>query len=187
MNQKQKLRGNFTNWQKSHENSEGDPLDTSTQAIPLDEGRETESRYIESSNRWLSRDETHGVEVHEVSTDAEDASTISHKDEVDESKTMWYFDTASNSHVTANRAHFLTFSKVDTQLPSIRGVEPNIVSRIAGKGTVGFVTEVAGKTLAFFRQCLVYPRRRSGLFYPGLTVCQGFSFKFDETSQVFSV
>ena len=32
----------------------------------------------------------------------------------------------------------------------IRAVAPTIVSRIAGTGTVGLVTEVEGKTLAFF-------------------------------------
>ena len=95
MNQKQKLRGNFTIWQKVHANSEGDLRDESTQARPIDEGRVTESRYDESSNRWLApHGEIHGDEVHEETTDAEDASTISHKDDVDESKQMWYFDTA---------------------------------------------------------------------------------------------
>ena len=85
MDQKQNLRVNFTIWQKGHANSEGDPRDASTQAIPLDEGRVNESRYNESSNRCLAPDETHGVEAHQVSTDAEYASTINHKDEMDES------------------------------------------------------------------------------------------------------
>ena len=102
------------------------------------------------SNRYLASDETHDVEAHEVSTDAEDAPTLSHKDDVDKSETMCYFDTASNSHVTGNRAHFVTFPEVDTQVQIIRGVAPNVVSHIDGTGTVGLVTEVAGKTLAFF-------------------------------------
>ena len=84
MKQKQKLRGNILIWQKGHVNSEGVPRDESTQASPLDEGRVTESRYNESNNRWLAPHEIHGDEVHEVTTDAEDASTISHKNEVDE-------------------------------------------------------------------------------------------------------
>ena len=88
MNQEQKLQRNCTIWQKGHANSEGDPRDEATQAIPLDEGRVTKSRYNESNNRWLAPHEIHGDEVHEVTTDAEDSSTISHKDGVDESKQM---------------------------------------------------------------------------------------------------
>ena len=65
----------------------------------------------------------------------------------------------------------------------IRAVAPTIVSRIAGTGTVGLVTEVEGKTLAFFLDNVLYiPGAEYGLFSPGLAFRQGFTFKFDGTS-----
>ena len=85
---------------KGHANSEGGPRYIYTQAKFCDDGRATESKYNELSNRWLAPRENNGDDVHKVTTDTEDASRITHKDDVDESQQMWYFDNASNLHVT---------------------------------------------------------------------------------------
>ena len=45
--------------------------------------------------------------------------------------------------------HIYALLEVVTNAHSIRGVMPNIVSRIAGTKNVGLVTEVERKTLAF--------------------------------------
>ena len=96
------------------------------------------------SAKCLSLLDTHVKDVHEITDDKEDQSDVSHKNDVDENKTTWYFDTASNLHVTGNRAHFSTFSEVDTSLHSLRGVASNLVSRISGMSTVELVNEVGG-------------------------------------------
>ena len=73
-------------------------------------------------------------------------------------------------------------------MQSIRDVAPNIVSRIAVTGTVEFITEVEGKTMAFLLDnVLCIPEAEYGLFSPGLAFRQGFTFKFDNTTQVFTV
>ena len=76
---------------------------------------------------------------------------------------------------------------MNSQVQNIRGVAPKIVSRIAGTGTVGLVTKVAGKRLAFFYNVLYILGEEYGLVSQGHAVCQIFLLRFDETSQVFSV
>ena len=105
----------------------------------------------EISATCLAPHDTPVEDVHEITDDTEDIPDVSHKNDVDENKTTWYFDTASNLHVTGNRAHFLTFSEVDTSLHSIRGVSSNFVSRVSGTGTVGLFTEVGFQDVDYTR------------------------------------
>ena len=62
---------------------------------------------------------------------------------------MWDFYTASYSHITGKRAHCNVFEGVYTT-QRIRGVAPNILSRIDGTGSLGLVTEVEGEALVSF-------------------------------------
>ncbi|KAG3035872.1 hypothetical protein PC120_g594 [Phytophthora cactorum] len=106
----------------------------------------------------------------------------------DESGAWWYFDTASNSHVTGNISDFVSFSEKPTNLQNIRGVAPNIASRIAGTGTVALVTEVEGEQVKIFVDNVLYiPGAEYGLFSPGLAYEQGFDFDFNSTTRNFSV
>ncbi|KAE9303368.1 hypothetical protein PR003_g22023, partial [Phytophthora rubi] len=100
----------------------------------------------------------------------------------------WYFDTASNSHVTGNRSDFVTFTEDTTALRSIRGVSPSIASRIAGVGAVQFVTEVDGEEVVTRVDDVFYvPGAEFGLFSPGLAHEQGFEFEFDSVTRNFTI
>ena len=71
---------------------------------------------------------------------------------------------------------FLMFSALKTNVQSIRDVPPNILSRIAGRGTVGLVTEVEGKTMAFFWTMYCTSQEQNTLFsLQALHFCRGFT------------
>ncbi|GMF47680.1 unnamed protein product [Phytophthora fragariaefolia] len=63
-------------------------------------------------------------------------------DTMEAGRSWWYFDTASNSHVTGARSQFITFTENTASARNIRGLSPSIISRIAGVGTVALVNEV---------------------------------------------
>ncbi|GMF23949.1 unnamed protein product [Phytophthora fragariaefolia] len=124
----------------------------------------------------------HGADDVEISLEGSDQEAEG------SSINWWYFDTASNAHVTGNRSLFVSFTEDTTNLRSIRGVTPTIASRIEGVGTVALVTEVKAEQVVIYVDDVFYtPGAEFGLFSPGLAYEQGFEFDFDNATRNFTI
>jgi transposase InsO family protein len=100
----------------------------------------------------------------------------------------WYFDTASNSHVTGRRSHFVSFTEDTVTSRSVRGLSPSIISMIAGMGTVALVNEVDGEQVVMYIDDVFYVSEAEfGLFSPGLAHEQGFEFDYDQATRSFAI
>lgn len=109
-------------------------------------------------------------------------------DDADTNSTWWYFDTASNSHVTGRRADFVSFTKDTSDMRSFRGLSPDMVSRIAGVGTVGLANKVDGEEVIIYVDDLFYvPDAEYGLFSLGLAHEQGFEYDYGSATRNFIV
>ncbi|GMF44617.1 unnamed protein product [Phytophthora fragariaefolia] len=107
---------------------------------------------------------------------------------MESSSGWWYFDTASNSHVTGNFSDFVSFTADTTGLRSVRGVTPSIASRIAGVRTVALTTEIDGEQVEMCIDDVFFiPGAEYGLFTPGLAYAQGFDFTYDIATRNFTV
>ncbi|KAE9310895.1 hypothetical protein PR003_g20157 [Phytophthora rubi] len=119
------------------------------------------------------------AELHQEVDDQEDAAV---------SSSWWYFDTASNSHVTGLRSHFVSFTEDTEAARTVRGLSPSIISRIAGIGTVALVNEVDGEEVVMYVDNVFYvPDAEFGLFSPGLAHEQGFEFDYDQATRSFLI
>ncbi|POM74419.1 Uncharacterized protein PHPALM_8621 [Phytophthora palmivora] len=106
------------------------------------------------------------------------------RDSADTSDSWWYFDTASNSHVSGRRSYFVSFTEDTSNVRSVRGISPSIASRIAGVGTVALLNEVDGEPVVTFIDDAFYvPEAEYGLFSPGLAFEQGFKFDYDQATR----
>ncbi|GMF18510.1 unnamed protein product [Phytophthora fragariaefolia] len=100
----------------------------------------------------------------------------------------WYFDTASSSHVTGARSHFITFTENTANARNVRGLSSSIISRIAGMATVALVNEVNGEDVTMYIDDVFYvPDAEYGLFSPGLAYEQGFEFDFNQATRSFVI
>ncbi|OWY91477.1 hypothetical protein PHMEG_00039933 [Phytophthora megakarya] len=99
-----------------------------------------------------------------------------------------YFDTAANAHVTGNAEYYVAFTEDTSNSQSVHGVAPALTSRIAGVGTVAFVTEVDGERGVVYLEDVVYvPGAEHGLLSPGLAIEQGFYFDYERTTMNFRI
>ncbi|OWY94104.1 LOW QUALITY PROTEIN: reverse transcriptase [Phytophthora megakarya] len=106
----------------------------------------------------------------------------------DSNVNWWYFDTASNAHVTGNRAQYVSFTEDTTTSQSVHGVTMNLASKIAGVGTVAVKTWMDGEEKVFHIEDVCYvPEAEYGLFSPGLALKQGFDFKQEHATMNFRV
>ena len=84
-------------------------------------------------------------------------------------------DTASTSHTIKERSFFVTFTEDMTNMQSVHGVTPDLVSRIAGVGTVAVVTKVEDEQVVLYIDDVYYvPGAEFGLFSPEFARNQGF-------------
>jgi hypothetical protein len=98
----------------------------------------------------------------------------------------WYFDTASNTHLTGNRDDYCAFTEDTTESLSVYGVTPALASRIAGVGTVALMTEVDGEQVELQLDDVFYvPGAAAGLLSPDLAMEQGFEFDYDRGTKDF--
>ncbi|KAE9045518.1 hypothetical protein PR002_g2177 [Phytophthora rubi] len=137
--------------------------------------RPEESRGDESGDDQ----EAEVAELHQEVDDQEDATA---------SSSWWYFDTASNSHVTGLRSHFVSFTQDTEAARTVRGLSPSIISRIVGIGTVALVNEVDGEEVVMYVDNVFYvPDAEFELFSPGLADEQGFEFDYDQATRSFLI
>ncbi|KAE9240870.1 hypothetical protein PF004_g7321 [Phytophthora fragariae] len=137
--------------------------------------RPEESRGDESGDDQ----EAEVAELHQEVDDQEDATA---------SSSWWYFDTASNSHVTGLRSHFVSFTEDTEAARTVRGLSPSIISRIVGIGTVALVNEVDGEEVVMYVDNVFYvPDAEFELFSPGLAHEQGFEFDYDQATRSFLI
>ncbi|KAG3062128.1 hypothetical protein PI124_g22719 [Phytophthora idaei] len=100
----------------------------------------------------------------------------------------WFFDTASDIHVTGNRSYYVAFTEDTSESQSVHGVTPAMASRIAGVGTVAVVTKVDGERREFYLDDVFYvPGAEQGLFSPGLAAEQGLDFEYERETMNFRV
>lgn len=125
--------------------------------------------------------DNHGAEDADASPKAYD------QDDLHTSSGLWYFNTASNSHVTGNRSYYVDFTEDTTGMGSIRGVTPSIASRTAGIGAVNLVTDVDGEQTMMYVDVFYIPGVEYGLISPGLAFQQGFEFAFDQAIRNFTI
>ncbi|GMF44976.1 unnamed protein product [Phytophthora fragariaefolia] len=138
----------------------------------------------EESQGDNSRDDQEGEDT-EVIQEADHQATM---DAMEAGCSWWYFDTASNSHVTGARSHFITFTENTANARNVRGLSPSIISRIADMGTVALVNEVNGEDVTMYIDDVFYvPDAEYGLFSPGLAYEQGFEFDFNQATWNFVI
>ncbi|GMF24183.1 unnamed protein product [Phytophthora fragariaefolia] len=122
------------------------------------------------------------AEATEVVQEADHQETM---DAMEAGCSWWYFETASNSHVTGARSHFITFTENTTNARNVRGLSPSIISRIPGRA---LVNEVNGEDVTMYIDNLFYvPDAEYGLFSPGMAYGQGFEFDFNQASRSFVI
>ncbi|KAF4046551.1 hypothetical protein GN244_ATG00941 [Phytophthora infestans] len=133
--------------------------------------------------------ETTAAETADHGADEADASPQVY-DQVDmhPSSSLWYFDTASNPHVTGNRSYNVAFTEDTTNTRSIRGVTSRIALRIASVETVALVTEMDDEqTVMYVDDGFCIPGAAYGLFSLGLALEQGLGFACDQAARNFII
>ncbi|KAL4117325.1 hypothetical protein PRIC2_011317 [Phytophthora ramorum] len=101
---------------------------------------------------------------------------------------LWYFDTASNSHVIGDRSYYVSFMEDSTEMQSVHDITPNLATRIAGVGTVAMVTEMDGEQTLLYIDDVFYIRGAEfGSFSPVFTRDKRFDFDIDPATMNFHV